>query len=280
METVYQQIDALFEHGLLNSGISIALGAILLFIMNHILNKVFKKKFQDPLKRIVPMRIKKIMMMILLFALIMSEVSATQSIMKALLASGGILAVIIGFASQEAASNLMSGVMIMSYKPFQIGDWVSVKEYNVMGKVIDISLRQSVIETLERTQIMVPNTIMNKAIIENISNVNTQKANYLYIDISYESDIDQAIAIIQQEGEQHPLCIDGRSKEQIERHEPMVKVHCVEFKDSGIQLRATLLSKDNGDGFQLLSDLRIRIKHRFDEEGIVIPYPHCVVVEK
>ena len=56
----------------------------------------------------------------------------------------------------------------------------------------------------------------------------------------------------------------------------MVKVHCVEFNDSGIQLRATLLSKDSGAGFQLLSDLRLIIKKRFDENGIDIPYPHRV----
>ena len=60
----------------------------------------------------------------------------------------------------------------------------------------------------------------------------------------------------------------------------MVKVHCVEFNDSGIQLRATLLSKDSGAGFQLLSDLRLIIKKRFDENGIDIPYPHRVVINE
>ena len=54
-----------------------------------------------------------------------------------------------------------------------------------------------VIETLEKTQMIVPNDIMNKAIIENISQIEHVKANYLYIDISYESDIDQAIKVIQ-----------------------------------------------------------------------------------
>ena len=61
---------------------------------------------------------------------------------------------------------------------------------------------------------------------------------------------------------------------------PIINVHCVEFNPSGIQLRATLLSKDNSSGFQLLSDLRFKIKDRFDEEGIVIPYPHHVVINE
>ena len=121
---------------------------------------------------------------------------------------------------------------------------------------------------------------MNKAIIENVSNVKTQKANYLLIEISYESDIQKAIKIIQEEGNKHPLCLDGRTDEQIQQNEPMINVHCVEFNPSGIQLRATLLSKDNSDGFQLMSDLRLRIKERFDKEGIDIPYPHRVVINE
>lgn len=105
----------------------------------------------------------------------MSEIKAMESIIKALLASGGIIAVVVGLASQEAASNLINGFMIMTYKPYKIGDFVNVQEYNVRGTVIDISMRHSIIETIERTQIIIPNAIMNKAIIENISNVKAQK---------------------------------------------------------------------------------------------------------
>ena len=112
------------------------------------------------------MRIKKIVLVTIVLAIIMSEITAMQSIIKALLASGGILAVVVGLASQEAASNMINGFMIMTYKPYKIGDFVNVREYNVIGTVIDISMRHSVIETLERTQVIIPNTIMNKAIIE------------------------------------------------------------------------------------------------------------------
>ena len=263
LDEIYQRIDSLFEHGLINSLISIVIVIIIALILNKLINKIIKKKIDDPIKIVFPMRIKKIVLISLVLIVILSELSAMQSIMKALLASGGIIAVVIGLASQEAASNIINGFMILTYKPYKIGDFVNVREYTVTGTVIDISMRHSIVETLEKTQVIIPNSIMNKAIIENVSNVKTQKANYLLIEISYES-----------------VCVDGRNELQKEQNEPIVKVHCINFNESGIQLRATLLSKDNSDGFQLMSDLRLRIKERFDKEGIDIPYPHRVVINE
>ena len=280
MENIYKQIDSIFEHGLIQSGISILIFIVIILVVNKIINRLLKKKFTDPLKLVFPMRIKKVVIITIIIAIIMGEITFTNSIIKALLASGGILAVVVGLASQEAASNIINGFMIITYKPYKIGDLVNVREYNVIGTVIDISMRHSIIETFERTQVIIPNTVMNKAIIENVSNVKTQKANYLFLEVSYESDLQMAIKIIQEEGAIHPLCIDGRSKSQKKKQESAVKVHCVEFNDSGIQLRATFLSKDSASGFQLLSDLRLSIKARFDQEGIEIPYPHRVVISE
>ena len=175
MDKTYERINSLFEHGLIDSGISILISVVIVLVINKIINKIIKKKINDPLKLVFPMRIKKIVLVTIVLAIIMSEITAMQSIIKALLASGGILAVVVGLASQEAASNMINGFMIMTYKPYKIGDFVNVREYNVIGTVIDISMRHSVIETLERTQVIIPNTIMNKAIIENVSNVKTQK---------------------------------------------------------------------------------------------------------
>jgi small-conductance mechanosensitive channel len=198
-----------------------------------------------------------------------------KSFATALLASGGIVAVVIGLASQEAAGNLINGAMIMAYKPYKIGDFIVVTGHNVRGTVIDISLRHSVIETLEKTQMIVPNDIMNKAIIENISQIEHVKANYLYIDISYESDIDQAIKVIQDLVVKHPLFIDGRK----DKKDPLVPVIVSDLKDSSIQLRATITSEDNVQGFQMLADIRKDLVTEFKKEGIEIPYPHMHIVK-
>ena len=249
------------------------IAGIVLIAINKLLNKFIKKKWPD--NYVLQKRIKKIILITIFLAIICSEVKFLKSFATALLASGGIVAVVIGLASQEAAGNLINGAMIMAYKPYKIGDFIVVTGHNVRGTVIDISLRHSVIETLEKTQMIVPNDIMNKAIIENISQIEHVKANYLYIDISYESDIDQAIKVIQDLVVKHPLFIDGRK----DKKDPLVPVIVSDLKDSSIQLRATITSEDNVQGFQMLADIRKDLVTEFKKEGIEIPYPHMHIVK-
>ena len=169
MEKVFEQIDNLFVNGVINGIISIIIAGIVLIAINKLLNKFIKKKWPD--NYVFQKRIKKIILVTIFLAIVCSEVKFLKSFATALLASGGIVAVVIGLASQEAAGNLINGAMIMAYKPYKIGDFIVVTGHNVRGTVIDISLRHSVIETLEKTQMIVPNDIMNKAIIENISQI-------------------------------------------------------------------------------------------------------------
>ena len=164
MEKIFEQIDNLFVNGVINGIISIVIAGIVLIAINKLLNKFIKKKWPD--NYVLQKRIKKIILITIFLAIICSEVKFLKSFATALLASGGIVAVVIGLASQEAAGNLINGAMIMAYKPYKIGDFIVVTGHNVRGTVIDISLRHSVIETLEKTQMIVPNDIMNKAIIE------------------------------------------------------------------------------------------------------------------
>lgn len=277
MDTIIKYIDSIFEHGI-ESIITIVVTILFLLVLNRIINKLIKKRWQDSLY--IAIRVKRVILYTIALSVIFMQINALKSIVTALLASGGIIAVVIGLASQEAASNIINGIMIFTYKPYTVGDFINIPEHNVKGKVIDIALRHTIMETLEKTQIIIPNTLMNKAVIENISNVPNKKANYLYIDISYESDVNKAIAIIQKETKKHPLFVDPRSTIEKEEQIESVPVYCIDFKESAVGLRATVTSLDNANGFIMLSDLRLSIKEAFEQEGITIPYPHTVIVNK
>lgn len=272
IESMYSQIDHLFVNGVIDGITSIIMMVIIILIINKIINKFINNKW--PENNVIQKRIKKIILVSLFLAVICSEVKFLKSFATALLASGGIVAVVVGLASQEAASNLINGAMILAYKPYKVGDFIVVQNYNVKGTVIDISLRHSVIETIEKTQMIVPNDIMNKAIIENITQIENVKANYLYVDISYESDVDKAIEIIQKIAKKHPLFIDGRN----DKNEEAIPVIVYELKDSGICLRATITSENHAQGFQMLADIRKELLSEFNKSGIEIPYPHVHII--
>ena len=267
IETI-MKLDSIFKNGILSSGLTIAIISTILMIINRILSKFIKKRW--PTTYIVPMRIKRAVIWTIAMTIIFLQINPLQSFATTLLASGGIFAVIIGLASQEAASSMINGAMIFTFKPFNISDTISIPERNVRGKVLDITLRHTILETHEKTKLIIPNTIMNQSMIENISSIPNKKPNYLQVEISYQSDLDLAITIIQELANKHPACIDPRTAKEKKQKMSKIPVHCTALKEKSISLQATIYSKDNGNGFEMLSDLRKQIVKNFEEKGIVI----------
>ena len=109
---------------------------------------------------------------------------------------------------------------------------------------------------------------MNKSVLENVSETDQTKGNFLTLDISYESDLDLAMQIIKEEVVKHPSFLDPRSEEEIKNNVEPVVVRLTSFNESSMTLRTTIYSRTNAEGFAMLSDLRIAIKKRFDKEGI------------
>ena len=266
---ILEQLDNLFVKGFKTGIISIIISILVVILIKSISTRIINKL--EIKQKATFIKIKNIILNTLLCILVLYQFSFMENLMTALLASGGILAVVIGLASQEAASNIVGGMMILISKPFAIGDTIILKDQGLRGTVIDINMHHTVIETIDKNPIMIPNTVMNKAIVENITQETDYKYSYLYFDISYESDIDKAIEIIQRVILNHELFYKEVTNE--------VPVHCMEFKDSSISLRAKVTTKSAGDGFQLGSDCRILIKKAFDENNIEIPYPHVQVIK-
>lgn len=271
-------INKLFVSSALESLIVITVTIISLTVISKIINSFVKKLFPDKLELIK--KIKKYIIRMIVVITVLYQFKSMHSTLTALLASGSIVAVVIGLASQEAASTTINSMMIIFYKPYVVGDLIYLPEQNIKGEVYSVTLRHTIIETFEKTQVIIPNSIMNKSLIENISNVPNHKANHFFIDISYQSDYNKAVKIIRDLAVKHPNCIDQRTKKQIKDNVEQIAVYCMELKESGISIRATVVTKDNMSGFELLSDLRIQTKNAFINEGIVIPYPHLVVETK
>ncbi len=275
MDIIIEHLDKLFIHGAIDAFFSTLILLFFIFILNFSINRIINKKPRQNKRAIL--RVKRIVIYCILTLGILAQFASLSLIFNSLLASGGILALTIGLASQEAAGNLIAGLFIIFYKPFRIGDFISIPEHNMIGSVVDITLRHTLLETIDKTRLIIPNRTMNSVSIENINTDDQLKGNQFFVTISYSSDIAAAMKIVQDLAIAHPLCIDGRSDEQKQSNDPIVKVYCTNLADSCIELKAVIYTTNSGNGFQMMSDLRIQVKQAFDENNIDIPFPQVVV---
>lgn len=203
-----------------------------------------------------------------------------RSLVVSIFAGSGVLAIIIGFASQQAFSNIVSGIFIAIFKPFRIGDRVKLIGKETFGVIEDITLRHTMIRTFENKRIIIPNSVISNEIIENSNIIEDKVCNHIEIGISYDSDEDKAIQIIREEAMNHPSFLDNRTFEEINAGDPSVNVRVVGFGDSSVNLKAWVWSNDSVSGFIMKCDLNKSIKQRFDREGVEIPFPYRTIVFK
>jgi small conductance mechanosensitive channel len=213
---------------------------------------------------------------VLALCAIVYSIPALHDIAVGLFAGAGILAIIIGFAAQGAFSNIVSGIFIVSFKPFRVGDSIRVGD-SFSGVVEDITLRHTVLVTTENRRVIIPNAKISDETIVNSSIGDEATCQFVEVGISYESNLDKAIEALREEAELHPHCIDRRTPEELEAGEPRVAVRVVQLADSSVLLRAYAWAKDPVIARQMHFDLNRSVKLRFDREGIVIPYPQRTV---
>lgn len=203
-----------------------------------------------------------------------------RALASSLLAGAGILAVAVGFASQHALSNIVSGLFIVIFKPYRVNDRLMLRDKTLSGVVEDITLRHTVIRDFENRRILLPNTIISNEVIINSDFGDERICKWIEIGISYDSDIDLAKKIMKEEALSHPLIVDNRSPEQIEEGAEIVVVRVVSLGEYSVNLRAWAWARNNADAFQMGCDLFESIKKRFDREGVEIPFPYRTLVHK
>lgn len=202
-----------------------------------------------------------------------------RTLAVSMLAGAGILAIVIGFASQEALSNIVGGVMIVIFKPYRVGDWVEIGT-TISGIVEDINLRHTTVRNRENKRIVVPNSVMSKEVIQNSHMEDEKVCRLVEIGISYDSDIGKALKIMEREAMKHPNFVDNRSNEKKEEKAPAVRTAVLGFGESSVLLRAWVWAENPFKGYSMHLDLNRSIKEAFDKEGIEIPFPYRTLVYK
>jgi small conductance mechanosensitive channel len=257
--------------------------SVVTYIIRFIIGRFFKKaalKLKvDPTRYNFLKNAVGFIVFLIAVIIIFRSIPALRDYGTTLLTGAGILAAIVGFASQSAFSNIISGIFLVIFKPFSVGDRILVGQLYT-GDVEDITLRHTVIKDFENRRIVIPNTVISNETIINSTLTDERICIFLLINISFESNIDKAIGIIREEAMKHPFCVDNREPEDLDKGEPQVKLRVLGFTDFATQLRASIWANNPTEGFEMKCDLNKSIKERFDKEGIELPYPHRTIITK
>lgn len=175
------------------------------------------------------------------------------------------LSVGIGFGLQNIINNFVSGIIILFERPFKVGDWVVFNGEE--GKIKQINIRSTEIETFKRASIIVPNATLISSAVTNLTHENNWARQALTVGVAYGSDVDKVKQILLEEASAHPLSLKN----------PGPVVVFKEFGASSLDFEVRCYTDNIWNGWSIPSDLRFAIYKRFEKEGIEIPFQQVVV---
>ena len=195
---------------------------------------------------------------VLAIGLIMA-LAALEVSVGPLLAVVGAAGFVVAFALQDSLGNFASGLMILFFRPFDVGDVVDAG--GVSGTVESVNLVSTTIKTFDNKCMVVPNNKVWGDVITNASGVAERRVD-MEFGIGYDDDIDRAQAILEEIIANHPLVL--------EQPAPTIKMSAL--ADSSVNFIARPWAK-TADYWQVYWDVTREVKKRFDAEGIGIPFP-------
>jgi len=183
--------------------------------------------------------------------------------LSVLLGAAGIFTVAISFASQTAASNLISGIFLLFEQPFKVGDNIEVK--NINGIVESIDLLSTKLITSDNRLVRIPNETMIKSDIFNLSYFATRRID-LRVDIAYSEDISKVKALV--------LNIASHNKGVLDDPAPNVIIN--NFANSAVELKF-MVWVNTAAASAVKSQIQEEIKQQLDKEGIEMPHPQMTI---
>jgi small conductance mechanosensitive channel len=205
------------------------------------------------------MFLRKVAYVILLVVLILAVLQVFGVPMTSMIAVLGAAGLAIGLALKDSLSNIASGVMLVTLKPFKVGDLVNIN--GETGKVEAVSIFQTRLRGADNQTIVLPNSLVTTDSIINLT-PDTMRRIALVIGIGYDDDIDLARSV----------ALEVINADDRVLPTPPADVLVYELGDSSVNL-GIRCHVANADYFVTKCELTERIKKAFDSNGISIPYP-------
>lgn len=180
----------------------------------------------------------------------------------------GATGIVLGFAFKETLGNICGGLIILTFKPFKVGDMIEFKNY--IGEVRSIELFYTRIKTPQNEQVIIPNGMITSNELRNMTKEKVRRLD-LKIGVSYKSDILKVKKVLREIIDEE---IKGQDKLILRSPEPTIGV--LALAESAIIFCVYVYTKSE-NYFTLQLRMNERIKIKFDENNIEIPYPQVDV---
>jgi len=196
----------------------------------------------------------------ILIIFIISILGINTSSLVALLASAGLA---VGMALSGTLQNFAGGVMIILFRPFKVGDFISAQGFE--GKVSEIQIFNTHLLTVDNKEVILPNGSLSTGVMTNFSKQGTRRVDWVF-SMAYGDDYDRAKAVLKE------LCAaDPKIKE---TPEPFVEL--LKLNDSSVDLTVRAWV-DSADYWPVFFAMNERVYKAFAQEGLHIPFPQMDV---
>lgn len=233
------------------------IGLWLINVINRVTHRILNKKnldisVQSFLENLINWTLK-----ILLFIIVISKLGIQTSSFVAMIGAAGLA---IGLALQGSLSNFAGGLLILLFKPFKVGDYISASN-GISGTVKYIDIFHTKLTTPQNQLIVAPNGELSNSSITNYSIFPT-RSTWFDIGVSYDADLKQVKEILLEVAENHPMALK----------DPAPQIVITELGDNAVNV-SVRVSARNSDFWTMNEELIIGCKSALDAAGINIPYP-------
>jgi len=244
---------------LVAAGLAIILGLVAMRLLTAFARRLSKRSVTPQYAMLIRKGIKYTIGVVVLF--IVLHLLGVK--IGALLGAAGIVGIAIGFASQTSMSNLISGLFLISEKPFEIGDVIKVG--GTSGVIQSIDLLSVKIKTFDNQYIRIPNEKLLNSELTNVTRFPIRRLD-VHLGVAYKTDIGHLREVLFDIASKNPHCLD----------EPEPLVVFTDFGDSALKFLFGVWFYKS-DFLSLRNSIMQEIKERFEAEGIEIPFPHLSI---
>ncbi len=273
--TINQIISEVLDYSFTEGEQTITLGSILAFLVivfaTYYVSKITSKIFSNEklrTSRKAPRGFFSATSLSLRMIIIMFGASLAMSIIgldpNKFTIIAGALGVGIGFGLQDLVNNFISGLILIYGRPIQAGDTVEVDD--LLGKVKEIGIRSSILNTYDGAEILVPNSILISNKLTNWTLSDNRKRVEVFVGVEYGANLEEVIEILEVAASRVDMIL--------KTPEPVALF--MEFGDSSLNFRLRYWVSYE-DGFSSKSEVSIIIYKMLEEKGITIPFPQLDV---